>query len=239
MGERVQGDVTRLGIDGQRVVRADLEAAQATRQQRQSAAQRVVDLQRANTERVEQVQRLGRQADAVVYRTAALAQQICLGRQTAGFGECALAHRLIALPYRDDGGRRGGDREHHQRRDGGTRQAADASELAHVVAVEFVLAAPVQRRRDVEDGEAEPGVAQRHRLGGFRPAQVYPQRLGSKTTRQEVCRQRVGTPPIEVAGRFVPDQIAIGEQDQQLGQRAVAEPPVDLALHPARSGGRR
>jgi len=74
---------------------------------------------------------------------------------------------------RDDGG----DGEHDQRDPRRPCNASRAPMLTHILAVEFVLRPPVQRRRQVEHHGAKLGMAQRKFFGAPGPAEIDVQRL--------------------------------------------------------------
>ena len=145
-------------------------------------------------------------------------------------GDVPLGVRAVVLDARD----------HQQQREQGDDGAADpqrAAVLARVLAVDLLLGPAVQAGGERGDVVAEPAVPQREvaRVVAVGPAEVHPERLVREPAAQ-VRGQRVGGRPVEVTGRVVPADDAVGQRDQERLPFAVLLPEPDLPAHPRRLG---
>ena len=105
--------------------------------------------------------------------------------------------------------------------------------LLNVLAEKVVLRPPVHRRREIGDCVPEARVARRHVSRAPRPAQVDVARLFCEGL-AEHGRKRGRPRPVDAAA--VPEQLAVGEHDQQPLGTAMLEPVLRLLRHPLRRG---
>ncbi len=136
---------------------------------------------------------------------------------------------------RHDAGREGEKGEADAGRPGQPLVSADDP---HVLADQLVLGPAVDGGGQVGDLIAELRVLQREVVFRLDGAHVHVERLFGKGA-AELTRQGIGSRPVEISRFRVPEDLALGQDDEQvldrlaaLRRRRLGEPVLDLALNP-------
>jgi hypothetical protein len=135
-----------------------------------------------------------------------------------------------------NGNRRCSNRADEERCDYSKRRIPPATEttvLADILADQLVFGEAAQGRRQLGDEISETRVAHARLGTGASPAGVDPARLVGET-RAQAPRQCRRLRPVEIVFIVIPDDVAVGLNDQQALDRLVAAPEVDFLLDPRR-----